>query len=91
MFEIVPSDIGETAKRLIMTAKAKEIGAFLVSRAGIAALRDAGYYAIGAGLLVAGIVGLRDFAQEGSFIAALVHSSPLIATAAGAVWAMAKA
>jgi hypothetical protein len=74
-----------------MTAKARDIGAFLVSRAGIAALRDAGYYAIGAGLLVAGIVGLRDVAPGGGIIATLVQSSPLIATAAGAVWAMAKA
>lgn len=74
-----------------MTAKARDFGAFLVSRAGIAALRDAGYYAIGAGLLVAGIVGLRDFAPGDGPIATLVKSSPLIATAAGAVWAMAKA
>lgn len=74
-----------------MTAKARGIGAFLVSRAGIAALRDAGYYAIGAGLLVAGIVGLRDFAPGDGFVAGLVQSSPLIATAAGAIWAMVKA
>jgi hypothetical protein len=74
-----------------MTAKAKEIGAFLVSRAGIVVLRDAGYYAIGAGLLVAGIVGLRDFAPGDGAVAALVKSSPLVATAAGAVWAMVKA
>lgn len=74
-----------------MSAKARDLGAFLVSRAGIAALRDAGYYAIGAGLLVAGIVGLRDFAPGDGLIATLVQSSPLIATAAGAVWAMVKA
>jgi len=74
-----------------MTAKAREIGSFLVSRAGIAALRDAGYYAIGAGLLVAGIVGLRDFAPGDGLVAGLVQSSPLIATAAGAIWAMVKA
>ena len=74
-----------------MTAKAREFGAFLVSRAGIAVLRDAGYYAIGAGLLVAGIVGLRDFAPGDGLVATLVRSSPLFATAAGAIWAMAKA
>jgi hypothetical protein len=74
-----------------MTAKAREIRAFIVSRAGVAALRDAGYYAIGAGLLVAGIVGLRDFAQGDGFVATLVQSSPLIATAVGAAWALAKA
>jgi hypothetical protein len=73
------------------TAKAKDFGAFLVSRDGIAALRNAGYYAIGAGLLVAGIVGLRDFAPENGHVAALIKSSPLIATAAGAVWGMLKA
>jgi len=74
-----------------MTAKAKEIGVFLVSRAGIVALRDVGYYAIGAGLLVAGIVGLRDFAPGEGVVATLVKSSPLIATAAGAIWAIVKA
>lgn len=74
-----------------MTAKARDFGAFLVSRAGISVLRDAGYYAIGAGLLVAGIVGLRDFAPGDGLIATLIQSSPLIATAVGAVWAMAKA
>jgi hypothetical protein len=74
-----------------MSARAKAIGAFLVSRDGVAALRDAGYYAIGAGLLVAGIVGLRDFAQGDGLIATLVQSSPLIATAVGAAWAIAKA
>lgn len=74
-----------------MTAKARDIGAFLISPAGIAALRDVGYYAIGAGLLVAGIVGLRDFASEDGIVATLVHSSPLVATAAGAVWAIVKA
>jgi hypothetical protein len=74
-----------------MSAKARDFGAFLVSRAGVAALRDVGYYAIGAGLLVAGIVGLRDFAPGDGFLATLVQSSPLIATAVGAVWAMAKA
>ena len=74
-----------------MTAKAKEFGAFLVSRAGVAVLRDVGYYAIGAGLLVAGIVGLRDFAHGDGFVATLVQASPLIATAVGAVWALVKA
>ena len=74
-----------------MSARARDFGAFLVSRAGVAVLRDAGYYAIGAGLLVAGIVGLRDFAPETASIATLVKSSPLFATAAGAIWAIAKA
>jgi hypothetical protein len=73
-----------------MTAKAKAFGEFLVSRAGIAALRDAGYYAIGAGLLVAGLVGLREFALGNGIVASLVHSSPLIATAAGAAWSLVK-
>jgi hypothetical protein len=73
------------------TAKARDFGAFLVSRPGLAVLRDAGYYAIGAGLLVAGIVGLRDFAPGDGAIATLVKSSPLIATAVGAVWAVVKA
>jgi len=50
-----------------------------------------GYYAIGAGLLVAGIVGPRDFAPGEGTVANLVKSSPLIATVAGAVWAMVKA
>ena len=73
-----------------MTAKAKSFGAFLVSRAGVVILRDAGYYAIGAGLLVAGIVGLRELAPGDGLLAYLVQSSPLIATAAGAVWAVVK-
>jgi len=74
-----------------MSARARDFGAFLVSRAGIVALRDAGYYAIGAGLLVAGIVGLRDFAPGDGIVATVVHASPLVATAVGAIWALAKA
>jgi hypothetical protein len=74
-----------------MTAKAAAFGAFLASRKGVAVLRDAGYYAIGAGLLVAGIVGLREFAPDDGIWASIVHASPLIATAAGAVWAIVKA
>ena len=74
-----------------MSARAKDFGAFLVSRAGVAALRDAGYHAIGAGLLVAGIVGLRDFAPGNGAIATIVQASPLVATAVGAIWALAKA
>ena len=71
-------------------AKARAFGEFLTTRAGIAVLRDAGYYAIGAGLLVAGIVGLREFAPGDGFVASLVQSSPLVATAAGAAWALVK-
>lgn len=73
-----------------MTTKAKAFGEFLISPAGIAVLRDAGYYAIGAGLLVAGLVGLREFAVGNGVFASLVHSSPLIATAAGAAWSLIK-
>jgi hypothetical protein len=73
-----------------VTAKAKAFGAFLVSPAGIAALRNAGYYAIGAGLFVAGLVGLRAFAPEHGVVATLVQSSPLLASALGAGWALIK-
>jgi hypothetical protein len=73
-----------------MTSKAKAFAQFLVSRAGVIVLRDAGYYAIGAGLLVAGIVGLRELAPGDGIVAHLVQSSPLIATAAGAIWVVVK-
>lgn len=74
-----------------MVAKVKSVGAFLISRPGLAVLRDVGYAAIGAGLMTAGIVGLRDFTPGDGFLASLIQSSPLIAMAAGAAWAMVKA
>lgn len=74
-----------------MPSKARDFGAFFMSRAGVTLLRDAGYYAIGAGMLVAGIVGLRELAPADGAWATIVQSSPLIATAAGGVWAVVKA
>lgn len=73
------------------TAKARDIGAFLVSRAGVTLVRDAGYCAIGAGLLAAGIVGLRDLAPGDGFWSIFVQLAPLIATAVGGIWAVVKA
>jgi hypothetical protein len=53
----------------------------------IRAIRDIGYCAVGAGLLVAG---LSSFVSPDSSFALLANSSPIVATIVGGIWAALK-